>query len=106
MYYGLIIVDIACDEPEVGNVATVEHINDVTNEEWYRAEQSILQDIADNCKGKRNGLHLYKGKVNERDSEKTRQYITNTAGDKADDRVKEIFVHVFSGLVHNAVGSR
>lgn len=71
MDYFFVIVDVACDEPEVGNVATVEHINDVANEEWYRAEQSILQDIADNCKGKRNGLHLYKGKVNERNGKET-----------------------------------
>ena len=71
MYYGLIIVDVACDEPEVGNVAAVKHINDVANEEWYRAKQSILQDIAYHCKGKRNGLHLYKGKVNERNGKET-----------------------------------
>ena len=81
-----VIVDVTRDEPEVSDVAAVEDIDDVTNEERYRTEQCILQHITDHGERQRDRPHLHQSKVDKRQGKGTGEYVAHTAGDQKEVR--------------------
>ena len=99
----LVIVDVAGNESEVSDVAAVEHIDDVANEERYRTEQCILQHITDHGERQRNRPHLHQSKVDKRQGKGTGEYVAHTTGNQSEEWVEEILVHIFCGRVHHTV---